>query len=68
MKRLFPALTAALLASPAAAHEGHGAEGLLHGFSDEHGVALLAAAIVLGLAAGFRKPLARLVARLRKRP
>ncbi|NBB14375.1 hypothetical protein GVN21_03265 [Caulobacter sp. SLTY] len=68
MRRFIPALTIALLASPAAAHEGHGAEGLLHGFSDEHGVALLGVAIVLGLVAAFHKPLARIVARLRKRP
>jgi len=68
MRHFIPGLTVAILASPAAAHEGHGTEGLLHGFSDEHGVALLGFAIVLGLAAALRKPLARALARLRKRP
>ena len=65
MKRLLSALLAAALASPAAAHEGHGAPGPLHGFSDEHGLALLAAFGVMGLTVWFRAPLGRMGARLR---
>ena len=69
MNRLLPTLVAPILAGmalagPAAAHEGHGAPGLLHGFSDEHGLALLAAVVVMGLTAWLYRPLARLGARL----
>lgn len=67
MTRLLTALLILAAATPAVAHEGHGEPGLLHGFSGEHGLALLAAIVVMALAVGLRRPLARLVARYRAR-
>ena len=64
MNRLPAVLSVLAMATPAVAHEGHGAPGLLHGFSDEHGLALLAAVLVMALTAWGRRPLARLGARL----
>jgi hypothetical protein len=64
MNRLLPTLIVLAMASPTLAHEGHGAPGLLHGFSNEHGLALLAAVVVMGLTAWLHRPLARLGARL----
>lgn len=67
MTRLLSALLILAAATPAAAHEGHGETGLLHGFSGEHGLALLAVIVVMALAVWIRRPLARLVARYRAR-
>lgn len=67
MTRLLTALLILAAATPAAAHEGHGEPGLSHGFSGEHGLALLAAIVLMALAVGLRRPLARLVARYRAR-
>jgi hypothetical protein len=68
MKRQLAALLALVLATlaaaPVAAHEGHGQPGLMHGFSDEHGLALLAAIVILALTVLFRAPLTRMGARL----
>ena len=64
MNRPLPILVTLALATPAAAHEGHGAPGLLHGFSDEHGLVLLAAVVVMGLTAWLYRPLARLGVRI----
>ncbi len=64
MHRMLSALLILAVATPASAHEGHGQPGLLHGFSGEHGLALLAAVAVMGLTVWLRGPLSRIGARL----
>lgn len=64
MSRMLSALLILAVATPAAAHEGHGEPGLLHGFSGEHGLALLAAILVMAVTVWLRVPLARLGARV----
>ena len=64
MTRMLSALLILGIATPAAAHEGHGEPGLLHGFSGEHGLALLAAIAIMALTVWFRAPLTRMGVRL----
>jgi hypothetical protein len=67
MKRLTPALMLLAVAGPAVAHEGHGEPGLLHGFSGEHGIALLAAIGLMVAGVALARPVMRLIARARSR-
>lgn len=64
MIRLLTPVPLFLFAGPVLAHEGHGEPGLIHGFSGEHGLALLAAILVMAITAGLCRPLHRICVRL----